>query len=476
VSDIIHPVILCGGSGTRLWPMSRLLYPKQFLPLAGEESLLQETIRRASGDGFGKPLFICNEDHRFIVAEQARQAAGEGADAAVILLEPVGRNTAPAAAAAAMMLTAEDENALMMLLPSDHVIEDQKAFTDAVATATKAAGDGALVTFGITPVTPNTGYGYIHRGQAMDGVEGVYSVEAFKEKPDAETAEAYLDAGGYFWNSGIFVFSAGKYLEELERLQPEMVAACRKAVDRGDRAPDFFRLEKESFTSAASLSIDYAVMEHTAAAAVVPVDMGWSDVGSWSALWDLGDKDGSGNVTGGNVIVRDTEDSYVRSSGPLVAALGVKDMAIIAADDAVLVLPRAEAEKVRDVVEALKDQERPEYASHLTVYRPWGSYRTLKTGERFLIKHIALKPGAILSLQRHQHRAEHWVVVDGTARVTRGGETFDLTEDQSTYIPIGMKHRLENPTDRELHIVEVQSGATLSEDDIERFEDIYGRA
>jgi len=477
VSDIIHPVILCGGSGTRLWPMSRLLYPKQFLPLAGDSTLLQETIRRVSGNGFAPPVFICNEEHRFIVAEQARQAGdGSAMEAGTIILEPAGRNTAPAAAAAAMMAMAADEAALILVLPSDHVIENREAFAAAVVTAAAAARDGALVTFGIAPDAPNTGYGYIRRGQAKGGAEGVYPVAAFKEKPDAATAQSYLDAGGYFWNSGMFLFSAGRYLEELERLQPDMVAACRKAVDQGDRAPDFFRLEKNAFAAAASLSIDYAVMEHTDTACVVPVDMGWSDVGSWSALWDLGEKDGSGNVASGNVILQGSKDSYVRSSGPLVAALGVKDMAIIAADDAVLVLPRAEAEKVKDMVEALKDQARPEYASHLTVYRPWGSYRTLKVGERFLIKHITLKPGAILSLQRHQHRAEHWVVVDGTARVTRGEETFDLAEDQSTYIPIGMKHRLENPTGRELHIVEVQSGATLSEDDIERFEDIYGRA
>ncbi len=431
-----------------------------------------ETIDRVSGGDFAPPLFICNEEHRFIVAEQARQSAAGGA----IVLEPAGRNTAPAAAAAALMLMDDDKDALIMILPSDHMIENRAAFTAAVATAAIAARQGALVTFGITPDAANTGYGYIRQGAAMEGVRGCFSVEAFKEKPDAATAKSYLDAGRHFWNSGMFLFSAKRYLEELERLAPDMLALCRKAVGEGVREPDFFRLENESFAAVPSLSIDYAVMERTAAAAVVPVDMGWSDVGSWSALWDLGKKDREGNVTTGNVLLRDAKTSYVHSSGPLVAALGVRDIAIIATDDAVLVLPRDDAEKVKEVVEILKDQERPEYASHLTVYRPWGSYRTLKVGDRFLIKHITLKPGAILSLQRHRHRAEHWVVVDGIARVTRGEETFDLAEDQSTYIPIGTKHRLENPAASELHIVEVQSGAILSEDDIERFDDVYGRA
>ena len=475
MSDIIHPIILCGGSGSRLWPLSRLLYPKQFLSLGGVRSLLGETIERVSGGDFSAPLFICNEKHRFIVAEQARQSA-TGRGVGEIVLEPAGRNTAPAAAAASLLVLDEDKEALVMLLPSDHVIENRAAFAAAVATAATAARQGALVTFGITPDAANTGYGYIRKGAPMEGVSGCFTVEAFKEKPDAATAKSYLDAGGYFWNSGMFLFSARNYLEELQRLQPDMLALCRKAVGDGSREPDFFRLENESFAAVPSISIDYAVMERTAQAAVVPADMGWSDVGSWSALWDLGEKDASGNVTVGNVLLRDAETSYIHSSGPLVAALGVRDIAVIATDDAVLVLPRDDAERVKEVVDILKDQERPEYASHLTVYRPWGSYRTLKVGERFLIKHITLKPGARISLQRHRCRAEHWVVVSGAARVTRDDETFDLGEDQSTYIPIGAKHRLENPADAELHIVEVQSGAILSEDDIERFDDAYGRA
>ncbi len=475
MSDIIHPIILCGGAGSRLWPLSRLLYPKQFLSLGGGRSLLAETVERVSGGDFSAPLFICNEDHRFIVAEQARQSV-TGRGVGKIVLEPAGRNTAPAAAVAALLVMDDDKDALIMLLPSDHVIENRAAFNAAVATAAGAARLGALVTFGITPDAANTGYGYIRKGAPMEGVGGCFAVEAFEEKPDAATAKSYLNAGGYFWNSGMFVFSAKRYLEELERLQPDMLALCRKAVEEGSREPDFFRLESESFSTVQSLSIDYAVMERTAQAAVVPADMGWSDVGSWSALWDLGKKDAAGNVTAGNVLLRDAKTSYVHSSGPLVAALGVRDIAVIATDDAVLVMPMGDAERVKEVVEVLKEQERPEYASHLTVYRPWGSYRTLKVGDRFLIKHIMLKPGAKISLQRHRHRAEHWVVVGGVARVTRDGETFDLTEDQSTYIPIGAKHRLENPADAELHIVEVQSGATLSEDDIERFDDVYGRA
>jgi mannose-1-phosphate guanylyltransferase/mannose-6-phosphate isomerase len=472
VSNIIYPIILCGGSGTRLWPLSRQLYPKQFLSLGGARSLLGETIERVSGDDFAAPLFICNEKHRFIVAEHARRSAGGGA----IMLEPAGRNTAPAAAAAALMVMDDDKDALIMLLPSDHMIENRATFTAAVATAATAAHHGALVTFGITPTAANTGYGYIRRGAAMENVSGCFAVESFKEKPDAATAKSYLDAGGYFWNSGMFLFSAKRYLEELERFSPDMLALCRKAVGEGSRESDFFRLETESFTAVQSLSIDCAVMERTAAAVVVPADMGWSDVGSWSALWDLGEKDAAGNVAVGNVLLRGAETSYVHSSGPLVAALGVKDIAVIATDDAVLVLPRDDGEKVKEVVEILKDQERPEYASHLTVYRFWGSYRTLKVGDRFLINYITLKPGALIPLQRHRHRAEHWVVVGGTARVTRDGETFDLTEDQSAYIPIGAKHRLENPFDEELHIVEVQSGAILAKDDIERFADAYGRA
>lgn len=470
MSNIIYPIILCGGSGTRLWPLSRLLYPKQFLSLSGARSLLGETIERVSGDDFAAPLFICNEKHRFIVAEHARRSAtGRGGGA--IMLEPTGRNTAPAAAAAALMIMDDDKDALIMLLPSDHMIENRDAFTAAVEIAAAAARRGALVTFGITPDAPNTGYGYIRRGAAMESVRGCFTVESFKEKPDAATAKSYLDAGGYFWNSGMFLFSAKRYLEELERFSPDMLALCRKAVGEGEGEPDFFRLENESFSAVKPLSIDCAVMERTAAAAVVPADMGWSDVGSWSALWNLGEKDAAGNVTVGNVLLCDAETSYVHSSGPLVAAIGIKDITVIATDDAVLVLPRGDGEKVKKVVEILKDQERPEYASHLTVYRSWGSYRTLKVGDRFMIKYITLKPGALIPLQRHRHRAEHWVVVGGAARVTRDGETFDLTEDQSAYIPIGAKHRLENPFDAELHIVEVQSGAVLSKDDIERFDE-----
>ncbi len=472
MSDKIHPVILCGGSGTRLWPLSRALYPKQLLPLASNLSLLQETALRVGGDPFAEPVFICNEEHRFVVAEQARMA---GLKSPGVVLEPVGRNTAPAAAASALILAETDPDAVLLLMPSDHVIEDKESFHAAVAVAAGAAKKGALVTFGIRPTKPLTGYGYIQGGESYGGMEGCFGVRRFVEKPDLETAKNYVDSGDYYWNSGLFVFTAKTYLAELERLAPEILAACRKAVAEGREEPDFHRLSKEAFSASPSQSIDYAVMEHTEAAAVVPVAMGWSDVGSWAALWDVRDKDRGGNVIEGDVIAHDSVDCYISSNGPLVATVGLKDTVVVATDDAVLVLPKDRSEEVKGLTEALKKAERPEYASHLTVYRPWGSYRTLKVGDRFLIKHIVLTPGARISLQRHRHRAEHWVVVGGTARVTCGEETFDLGEDQSTYIPIGSMHRLENPFDDDLHIIEVQSGTTLSEDDIERFDDIYGR-
>ncbi len=450
--------------------MSRSLNPKQFLPLVTSATLLQETAVRLRGGRYAQPMFICNEEHRFVVAEQSRQADITPSE---IVLEPVGRNTAPAAAVAALKLS--DPEAMILLLPSDHVIGDLQEFHTAVEKAAQAARRGALVTFGIPPTAPHTGYGYILKGACLEGVEGCFSVERFVEKPDAETARTYLDAGGYLWNSGMFMFTAAAYLDELERLHSGMLAACRRAVAKGQKQPDFFRLSQAAYAEVPSLSIDYAIMERTDAAVVVPADLGWSDVGSWAALWELGDKDASGNVVSGDVIERQSGNCYLRSGGPLVAAIGLKDTVVVATADAVLVLAKDMAEEVKSVTDFLVSEQRPECASHLTVYRPWGSFRTLKVSDRFLIKHITLDPGAQLSLQKHHHRAEHWVVVGGKAKITRGGETFELGEDQSTYIPIGVKHRLENPSADELHIIEIQSGTTLSEDDIERFEDIYGR-
>ncbi len=470
MSADIHPVILCGGSGTRLWPMSRSLNPKQFLPLVTSATLLQETAVRLRGGRYAQPMFICNEEHRFVVAEQSRQADITPSE---IVLEPVGRNTAPAAAVAALKLS--DPEAMILLLPSDHVIGDLQEFHTAVEKAAQAARRGALVTFGIPPTAPHTGYGYILKGACLEGVEGCFSVERFVEKPDAETARTYLDAGGYLWNSGMFMFTAAAYLDELERLHSGMLAACRRAVAKGQKQPDFFRLSQAAYAEVPSLSIDYAIMERTDAAVVVPADLGWSDVGSWAALWELGDKDASGNVVSGDVIERQSGNCYLRSGGPLVAAIGLKDTVVVATADAVLVLAKDKAEEVKSITDFLISEQRPECASHLTVYRPWGSFRTLKVSDRFLIKHITLNPGARLSLQRHRHRAEHWVVVGGRAKITRGEETFELGEDQSTYIPIGIKHRLENPSADKLHIVEIQSGTTLDENDIERFEDVYGR-
>lgn len=472
----ITPVILSGGSGSRLWPMSRGLHPKQFHPLAcgpvSGRSILQETAQRIKGGGFNTPLIICNHEHRFMVAEQFRNIAMTPAD---IILEPIGRNTAPAAAAAALMLVKDDPEAIMLILPSDHVIGNVDRFYAAVKTAAAAARAGALVAFGITPDRPETGYGYILGGTPLKGAKGCFKISRFVEKPDAATAERFLKAGGYSWNSGIFVFAAARYLEELERLQPAITAGCKRAVADGRRDGDFFHLNAEAFTALPSNSIDYAVMEHTKAAAVTPVDMGWSDLGSWASLWEVAAKDANGNVLSGDVAAMDTADSYIRSHGPLVATVGVKNIVVVALDDAVLVLARDKAEDIKALCGLLTEHKRPELVSHLTVYRPWGSFTTLKEQDRFKVKQLTINPGARLSLQRHRCRAEHWTAVDGTARVTRGDETFDLHEDQSAYIPAGVKHRLENPGRDIIHVIEVQSGSYLEEDDIERFEDNYGR-
>jgi mannose-1-phosphate guanylyltransferase / mannose-6-phosphate isomerase len=471
---MIHPVILSGGSGTRLWPMSRALYPKQLLALTGEKSLLQETALRLAGDGgFAAPLVIANEEHRFIIAEQMRAI---GIAPAALVLEPVGRNTAPAATIAALRLVAAEPDALMLVMPSDHVIADPAAFRAAVGRAAAAAEAGRLVTFGITPERAETGYGYIAKGGALAGAEGVFAVAAFVEKPAPATAEHYVASGDYFWNSGIFLFPAALYLAEIERLCPAMLAACRRALAGEKSDHDFVRLDKTAFADCPADSIDYAVMERTARAAVVPVAMGWSDLGSWDSLWEIGAKDGRGNAILGNVVAEETGNCYLRSEAGLVAAIGVEDLVVVATDDAVMVAPRSRSQEVKQLVARLADEGRGETDALSTVHRPWGSYRSLHNGERAQVKHIIVKPGGKLSLQMHHHRAEHWVVVQGAARIICGNDETLLAENESTFIPPNTRHRLENPGKIPLHVIEVQTGSYLAEDDIVRFEDHYGRA
>ena len=471
---MIHPVILSGGSGTRLWPMSRTLYPKQLLSLLGRDSLLQQTVRRvADRQGFAAPLLVANEEHRFIIAEQLREIA---AVPRALLLEPVGRNTAPAACIAALALTEAEPDPLMLVMPSDHTIGDLAAFADALEGAATAARAGALVSFGITPQRAETGYGYIRRGSELDGAKGVFAVAEFVEKPGPEQAQAYVASGEHSWNSGMFLFPARVYLDELERLRPDMVAACRNALATAQRDSDFVRLGREAFAGCDSDLIDYAVMEHTRRAAVVPVSMGWSDVGSWDALWEMGDKDQHGNSIEGNVVAEDARNCYLRSEAGLVAAIGIEDLVVVSTADAVMVAPRNRTQDVKKLVARLVKDRRDEADALPTVHRPWGTFTSLHNGHRVQVKHIMVKPGGKLSLQMHHHRAEHWVVVQGTARIRRGDQEMMLSEDQSTYIPIGTSHRLENPGKIPLHLIEVQSGSYLGEDDIVRLEDSYGRS
>lgn len=473
-SNLLHPVILCGGVGSRLWPLSRHRFPKQFLPLHGERTMMQDTLARVPhGKTFTAPLFIANEDHRFLVAEQVRAAA---APTAGIMLEPLGRGTAAAVCAAALSVQAREPGGLMLVMPSDHVIEDTAAFHDAVDKAAVAAADGALVTFGITPTRAETGYGYIQGGAAWPDAPDCVRVDRFIEKPDQARAEAFLAEGGYCWNSGIFLFRADTVLDELRGLRPDILLAVQAAWDKGTQDHDFFRLERAAFTACAAESLDRAVMEHTDRAAMVPVSMGWNDVGAWQALWDLGEKDDHGNVARGDVLLHDVRNAYVRSdTGSLAAVVGLDDVVVVVSDDAVLVTARHRAQDVKTVVDRLQAAQRPEHRVHSTVYRPWGSFRSIDHGGRFQVKHITVNPGAKLSLQMHHHRAEHWVVVEGTARVTRGDKTFLLHENQSTYIPIGEVHRLENPGLMPLRLIEVQSGGYLGEDDIVRLGDDFGR-
>lgn len=471
-AERIHPVILSGGAGSRLWPMSRALYPKQFLPLAGEETMVQATARRVLGPDYAPPLVICNQEHRFLLAEQLRAAA---ITPGAILLEPEGRNTAPAATVAAVAVAARAPDGVLLLMPSDHVIADQAAFESAVTAAAAAARAGYLVTFGITPDRPETGYGYIRAGAPLEALEGVRRVDRFVEKPDRATAEAMLAEGGHAWNSGLFAFTAETFLAEMERLHPATVAAARAAVEQATHDLDFVRLADAPFRDTLAQSIDVAVMERTDRAAVVPVSMGWNDIGAWNALWDIGSRDADGNVVQGDVLALDTHDSYLRSEGPLLSVVGLRDQIVVATDDAVMIAPRDNAGAVKDLVGRLTAADRPEASLHSTVFRPWGAFRGIDRGDRFQVKQIMVKPGGRLSLQMHHHRAEHWVVVEGTARVTRDGESFLLHENQSTYIEIGTPHRLENPGKLPLRIIEVQSGPYLGEDDIVRMEDTYGR-
>ena len=464
------PVILSGGSGTRLWPLSRQAYPKQFLALAGEDTMLQATWQRVAELASAAPLVVANEDHRFMVAEQLREL---GCTPAAIVLEPVGRNTAPAIAVAALQATADGTDPLLLVLPSDHVIADAAGFRAAVAAATPAAQNGKLVTFGIVPTAAETGYGYI---QAVAGGDApVRAVARFVEKPDAATAAQYLASGQYFWNSGMFLFQASRYLAELERHAPAMLAACRKAFAAAARDADFVRLDKAAFAACPSDSIDYAVMEKTADAAVLPIDVGWNDVGSWSALWEVAQQDGDGNAHHGDVIALDCRDTLAWGDRRLVAMIGLRDIVVVDSDDALLVAHKDHVQEVKEVVARLKAEGRSESNLHRKVYRPWGAYDSIDMGERFQVKRITVNPGAALSLQMHHHRAEHWIVVSGTAEVTRGEETLLLSENQSTYIPLGVTHRLRNPGKVPLELIEVQSGSYLGEDDIVRFEDVYGR-
>lgn len=470
---MLHTVLICGGSGTRLWPVSREAYPKQFHALNGTESLLQQTLRRASqAEATGSVIAVTNHEHRFLVAEQLRAA---GATDPTILLEPVSRNTAPAVAVAAMQAIQQDPDAVVMILPADHAVADDAAFARAVAAGLPAARDeGRLVTFGIVPTRPETGYGYIRC--ASPDSDAPQPVAAFAEKPDQATAEAYVADGGYLWNSGVFLMGARTFLDELGRWRPEMLAVCEASFTRASQDLDFVRLDTASFGEIVAESVDCAVMELTDRATVVPLDCGWSDLGSWGQLQSLRPGDDHGNVLVGDVLAEDTHGSYVRSEGRLVATLGLRDQVVVETADAVLVADGERVQDVKRIVERLEQAGRSEYRDHRRVYRPWGSYEGIACGERFQVKRIVVDPGARLSVQMHHHRAEHWVVVRGTARVYRDDDCFLLSEDQSTYIPLGTTHSLENPGVIPLELIEVQSGSYLGEDDIRRFQDAYGRS
>jgi len=474
----ISPVIMCGGSGTRLWPLSRAQFPKQFLPLVNETSMLQDTLARLPAE-HQAPVFICNEDHRFLVAEQVKQVK---CNDATILLEPQGRNTAPAVALAAIDALASNSDALLLVLAADHVIKDTIKFHQAVSVAAVSAQQGKLVTFGIVPTHAETGYGYIKKGakqglkQGNEKGDGTYQVAKFVEKPNEEIAQEYLDSGEYLWNSGMFLFKASRYVEELEKFRPDILASCQEAMTKVEKDLDFTRPDREAFLRCADESIDYAVMENTADAVMVPLDAGWSDVGSYSALWEVCEQDDQKNVIKGDVIAHDTSNSYLHSQNKLIATLGVDNLVVIDTPDAVLIADKDKVQNVKEIVNELKAKQRTESTIHREVYRPWGKYDSIDNGERFQVKRITVNPGAKLSVQMHHHRAEHWIIVSGTAKVTLDDKTILLSENQSTYIPIGVVHALENPGKLPLEMIEVQSGSYLGEDDIVRFEDKYGRA
>lgn len=477
---LIQPVVLSGGSGTRLWPLSREKYPKQLLSLVGEDSLLQATVRRADGIPevtLASPMVVCNEEYRFVIAEQLRTMGKEGP----IVLEPCGRNTAPALTLAAIAALRDGTDPVLLVMPSDHVILDVVAFQAVVSQGTALAGEGLVVTFGIAPDCPETGYGYIQSGTSL-GRGDACAITRFVEKPDRQTAEGYLDAGNYLWNSGLFMMRASVWLEAIGQCRADILAACQNAWNKGSEDGCFLRVDKSAFTECPSDSIDYAVMERIAAGnpglpqgVVIPLSAGWSDVGAWDALWKVLPKDGAGNVAQGDVMMHDCQNTLAMSASRFVACIGLEDMVVVETPDAILVSHKDKTQDVKQIVETLKKNRRSEGQLHRKVFRPWGSYDGVDAGLRFLVKRIVVNPGASLSLQMHHHRAEHWVVVRGTAKVTREDQTFLVSENESTFIPVGAKHRLENPGRIPLEMIEVQSGSYLGEDDIERFDDVYGR-
>ncbi len=467
------PVILSGGSGSRLWPLSRKQYPKQFLALTGVDTLFQQTIKRLAFDGMQAPVLVCNKEHRFIVNDQlkAQKLASQA-----LILEPFGRNTAPAVAIAALQLVAQGRDELLLILPADHVLEDQKAFQRALALATLAAERGEMVLFGIPALRPETGYGYIKSGADKILPDGVTRVQEFVEKPNEARAQQFVESGDYYWNSGMFLFRASRYLEELQRHEPDIYDTCLLALERSSLDGDTINIDAPTFACCPDNSIDYAVMEKTTRACVVPLTAGWNDVGSWSSIWDVHEKDADGNVTKGDVVVHDSRNCLVHGNGKLVSVIGLDDIVVVETKDAMMIAHRDHVQDVKKVVNTLDSQGRSETQNHCQVFRPWGSYDSVDMGGRFQVKHITVNPGATLSLQMHHHRAEHWIVVSGTAEVTCDDRVFLLTENQSTYIPMTSVHRLSNPGKIPLEIIEVQSGSYLGEDDIERLDDVYGRS
>lgn len=467
----VQPVILAGGSGTRLWPLSRQHYAKQYLALGGDKTLLQETAERLDNLAHLDPLVVCNEETRFLAAEQMRQI---GKEAAKILLEPAGRNTAPAIALAAFEAVSDGYDPVLLVMPADHKVTDTQVFVRAANNGMELSQAGHLVTFGIVPGKPETGYGYIRSGTSISASDA-FSVDSFVEKPNKSTAEGYLSMGGYYWNSGIFMFRASRYLEELEKFRPDILEACKNAFAGKEEDLHFLRFNEAAFLACPDESVDFAVMENTNSAVVLPLDAGWSDIGSWSALWEASPKNASDNCEIGDVISLDGSGNYINAGSRLVATVGLEDMVVVETKDVVFVAPKDRVQDVKDIVKRLKEEDRPESKHHREVYRPWGKYDSVDMGDRYQVKRITVNPGAKLSVQKHHHRAEHWVVVSGMAKVTKGEETILLSENQSTYIPLGEIHALENPGKVPLELIEIQSGSYLGEDDIVRLEDKYGR-